>query len=543
VFTKAILFLNTLKYLKFQQLFKRLTRIFISIKPDLSPAPAIAIPVQSLKMPIKKQVSMLSEFSFNFLNLESEVKNKIDWNSPNHDKLWLYNLHYFDDLNSLDSEKRRDWHYNLIYKWIVENPPGDGIGWDAYPSSLRITNWIKWSICGNGFDQNILNSLAIQLRYLSKNLETHLLGNHYFANAKALYFGGLFFTGPEADNWYKVGSSILISEIEEQVLNDGGHFELSPMYHSIFCEDLLDLFNIDLVYNKKSLPILKTKIIDMLSWIKVMSHPDKKLSFFNDATFGVAPRFDDLNSYAKRLNIEFNLNLNNTLSNLKDSGYIRVNGTNIVAILDVAKIGPNYLPGHGHADALSFEISLFGSRFIVNSGISTYNVSNERQMQRGTSMHSTINIDNKDSSELWSAFRVGRRANIKEIKINQKDSLNISASHDGYYRLFGKPCHCREWIFSDNQLKLLDTVLGHGFHKIESVLPLGPEVEIIKIQNNKVELCIQNQTIIILFNSNGHLELINSKYFIGFGQSLNNQHLVLNYEGNLPFTSSIEFQW
>ena len=30
----------------------------------------------------------------------------------------------------------------------------------------------------------------------------------------------------------------------------------------------------------------------------------------------------------------------------------------VVAIIDVAKIGPDYLPGHGHADTLSFELSI-----------------------------------------------------------------------------------------------------------------------------------------------------------------------------------------
>ena len=40
------------------------------------------------------------------------------------------------------------------------------------------------------------------------------------------------------------------------------------------------------------------------------------------------------------------------------------------AIFDVAPLGPDYLPGHGHADTLSFELSLFGHRFITNSGTS-----------------------------------------------------------------------------------------------------------------------------------------------------------------------------
>ena len=148
----------------------------------------------------------------------------------------------------------------------------------------------------------------LQTRYLSKNLEKHLLGNHFFANAKALIFSGLFFEGQESEDWYKIGSNIVINELDEQVLNDGGHFELSPMYHCIFLEDLLDLVNIHNVYSKKIIPKLLSKITVMFYWLKTMSHPDNDISFFNDSAFGVAPNHNELLRYANRLNINISEN-------------------------------------------------------------------------------------------------------------------------------------------------------------------------------------------------------------------------------------------
>jgi hypothetical protein len=50
-----------------------------------------------------------------------------------------------------------------------------------------------------------VHSLAVQARHLSRRLEYHLLGNHLFANAKALVFAGLFFQGDEADAWLADG--------------------------------------------------------------------------------------------------------------------------------------------------------------------------------------------------------------------------------------------------------------------------------------------------------------------------------------------------
>jgi colanic acid biosynthesis glycosyl transferase WcaI len=64
-----------------------------------------------------------------------------------------------------------------------------------------MVNWIKWALAGHALEPHWLDSLAIQARHLAQRLEYHLLGNHLFANAKALVFAGLFFSGPEANGW------------------------------------------------------------------------------------------------------------------------------------------------------------------------------------------------------------------------------------------------------------------------------------------------------------------------------------------------------
>ena len=120
-------------------------------------------------------------------------------------KLWLYNLHYFDDLKSVNSTDRKELHLKLITQWINENKPFEGNGWEPYPTSIRIVNWIKWSLSGNSLDDKILDSLFLQSRYLANNIETHLYGNHLFTNAKALCFSGMFFKGKEANSWLDLG--------------------------------------------------------------------------------------------------------------------------------------------------------------------------------------------------------------------------------------------------------------------------------------------------------------------------------------------------
>ena len=98
-------------------------------------------------------------------------------------------------MQACDAENKKALHLDLIGKWIEENPPGMGNGWEPYPLSLRIINWIKWVLDRYGLPDEALYSLAVQTRYLFKKLEYHLLGNHLYVNAKALVFAGLFFDG------------------------------------------------------------------------------------------------------------------------------------------------------------------------------------------------------------------------------------------------------------------------------------------------------------------------------------------------------------
>ena len=146
---------------------------------------------------------MIGPFSWCILNVEGNLED-IGWHDDKRTSLWRYNQHYFDDLNANSSQLRKNWHFVIIETWIKENKPTSGIGWDPYPTSLRIVNWIKWVLRGNRLSPNATHSLVIQARWLIKRLEWHLLGNHLFANAKALIFAGLFFFDDiEAQLWLK----------------------------------------------------------------------------------------------------------------------------------------------------------------------------------------------------------------------------------------------------------------------------------------------------------------------------------------------------
>ena len=360
-------------------------------------------------------------------------------------------------------------------RWLNENPPGCGVGWEPYPTSLRIVNWIKWSLSGRSMSFYALSSLAVQARWLRRRLEYHLLGNHLLTNAKALIFAGLFFSGDEALRWYRKGMALLARELPEQIMTDGGHFERSPMYHQIVLEDLLDLINLhqacDLKYPSQWHEVARR----MLRWSRVMRHPDGEIAFFNDAAFGVAPFPGQVDAYAGRLGITCKEEVLSPSCCLEESGYARLEAGRAVLLADMASVGPAYLPGHGHADTLSFELSLGSQRLVVNGGTSVYGNSDERLRQRSTAAHATVVVDGNNSSEVWGGFRVARRARIIEAKVwSEGDLYCAAAAHDGYRCLPGSPVHRRTWLLRDGELRVNDELFGTGVHQAEIIFPLAP---------------------------------------------------------------------
>jgi uncharacterized heparinase superfamily protein len=454
---------RTLRHLKARQIIGRLIFRLGSPVPGSQPVPPRRLASGLWVPPARRAASMTAADSFRFLNVEHSIAGA-GWDGGVVEKLWRYNQHYFDDLNAEGASSRHAWHVALMDRWIQQNPAADGSGWEPYPASLRIVNWVKWFLGGALARDQWLESLALQARWLSRRLEWHLLGNHLLANAKALLFAGAFFDGPEASEWTRTAVRILRSELQEQVLRDGGHFELSPMYHLLAFEDVLDLINLlscipvpdDGVQDL--MPLLREKAGSMWAWAEIMQHEDGTLPRFNDTADGIAPALQELRRLAFALSISPpGLLPQMPVVHLADSGYVKLHWQGASAFLDVAAVGPDYLPGHAHADTLSFELSLRGRPVIVNRGTSCSGTSARRAWERGTAAHSTVEVDGRNSSEVWGGFRVGRRARPRNF---QSSGGKVGCEHDGYCFLPGKPVHLRQWTRQDGGLLVEDRVTG-----------------------------------------------------------------------------------
>jgi uncharacterized heparinase superfamily protein len=359
------------------------------------------------------------------------------------------------------------------------------------------------------------------------------LGNHLFANAKALIFAGLWFEGTEAQQWLKKGLAILARQVPEQILPDGGQFELSPMYHAVALNDMLDLVNVTRFYQDalssaqhRQVERWRTHIPSMLRWYHVMCHPDGGIAFFNDAAFGIAPPSDELVAYAARLGFDAESEDARCIW-LENSGYVRLSQPGSVLLADMARIGPDYLPGHAHADTLSFEFSLDHHRLFVNSGTSVYGVSEERLRQRGTAAHNTVVVEGRNSSEVWSGFRVGRRAYPQDPRVIQDDGLLIAeASHDGFCYMPGRPVHRRRWSLAPNELIIEDYITAR-VSSAEARYHLHPDVTIEQSAPNEGNCRLPNGVVVSWDMVGSAVRLEPSTWHPQFGISLPTTCLVI----------------
>jgi uncharacterized heparinase superfamily protein len=476
---------RTVRWLRPAQVWGRLHFRLQRPRPDLREAPPRRTATGPWVAPPAREASLVGPTEMRFL-AETRDQAEVGWDDPRVALLWRYNQHYFDDLNAEGAAARAGWQRALLQRWVDENPPGRGTAWAPYPTSLRIVNWVKWSLAGHALAQAWVQSLAVQARWLRRRLEWHLLGNHLFVNAKALVFAGRFFEGPEADAWCAAGTRILQRELPEQVLADGAQFERSPMYHALALEDVLDLVNLLAVFGAGPaaplLPELRRHASAMLHWLRCLRHPDGTLTRFNDCAEGIAPTIEDIERYAAALDASATTAPGEGLHLLQPSGYLRAKRGHAVAVLDLAPIGPDYLPGHAHADTLSFELSVGGRQLVVNRGTSVYGTGERRLAERGTALHSTVQVGTHDSSEVWSGFRVGRRARPGPIAI---DGWSVDGSHDGYTHLPGAPRHHRRWTFEAAGLEVLDRLDPAAAEPAVARYHLAPGLELVPEGDNR----------------------------------------------------------
>jgi uncharacterized heparinase superfamily protein len=359
-----------------------------------------------------------------------EVK-PTDWDDSSLPKLVRYHLHYLDiarswtELSEADgAPKLLEDALQLIQRWKQAHPTGVSEGWEPYPVSARLINLcVVAATLGPTAPVWLRAMIEVHARYVAAFPERHLQANHLLKNWTALSCAGLLLQSEEATAWAKQGLEETRVQLGEQILSDGGHYERSPMYHSLVMWDLLDLRNFALAASKP-LPWLSPVLDRMGTFLASVLHPDGEIPLFNDAVLGQAPAPAEI--FGRLGTVP---TTPHRLFDAPDTGLIALRpGRDEAVLFDAGPLGPPHQPGHAHSDTLSFEASIGGERRIVNAGTDGYQ-SPYRAFYRSAVAHNTVTVNGEGPDELWSGFRVGGRSQITARRMfDQIGFLAVRAS-------------------------------------------------------------------------------------------------------------------
>jgi hypothetical protein len=404
--------------------------------------------------------------TFTFLHQDKSFPHRIDWNFSGNGKLWTYHLNYFDFLNQ--SAMKVDDGLALVQDFMNQtNTLRDGL--EAYPTSLRIINWVQFLSQNQIHNAPINRHLFAQIHLLSRRLEYHLSGNHLLENGFSLLIGALYFRN---ERWFRLAANLVRAELTAQILADGGHYERSPMYHQIILDRLLTVL-LALQHDSRHkddalVDFMNQKASHMLHWLNAIMFRNGDVPMVNDSVAGVAPSTRQLQEKAGhvlQLSAEFVASQIAARSTMREeSGYRMFRQERYELFVDIGAIGPEHQPGHAHADMFSFLLYVDNLPVIVDNSASTYQIGQRRAWERSTAAHNTVEVNSRNSSEVWAGFRVGRRARVK-VQIDTKSKL--MASHDGYQQY--NVIHERTWSIEKAKICITDRLLERTEPKVNRV--------------------------------------------------------------------------
>lgn len=466
---------------------------------------------------------------FRFLGKEAALGCPVDWAAPQRSLLWRFFLHYFHYLHALAPQEQ----VALCRDWMAANPVGSDVGWHPYPTSLRLVNWCTAQLPA----PDVRASLYRQAAYLSRTVETHVYGNHLLENARALLVAGCALRGQgEAPRWAAQGRALYRAEVEKQILADGFHYERSPMYHALMLHGVLDVLNV-WPGGADAWPELQQRARAMTAALATVTHPDGRLALFNDAVHEVAPPPARLHRYAQSVVGE----CPPARSTLPSAGYYVVDADDVWLMIDGGAAGPEHLMAHAHADAFSYELSLFGDRFVVDSGVYEYAAGPMRDYVRSTAAHNTVQVDGHDQMECWDSFRVARRTAPRGVAWRRTPT---GAFFKGELRLLeGGGVHQRRIRveMEARRLSVHDMLAGTGTHRAESRIHLHPQV---RVQCDGEGALLQRGTHRCrLVPTAGHLRREEGWYCPRFGERLRRPVLVVAAAGALPLRCGYEVRY
>jgi hypothetical protein len=249
--------------------------------------------------------------------------------------------------------------------------------------------------------------------------ELHLLGNHLLENGIGLVCASAVAEGKEADVWWSVGSAILNWQLPLQFYADGMHDEGSMTYHLWLVAGLAEAVVLADAAGR-AVPPLWTEIVERGVGIALdYEAPDGRYPLFNDAAFDAAPSIAQTVSLARACGF-YVRSARTEPAFTSEVGWVVLRNARAWCVMKAGPDGSPTQPGHVHADLLSIELWVDGEKRISDPGVTSYNDDAARAWCRSSAAHNGPHFEGENTSEVWAAFRTGKRASATTESVEAK---------------------------------------------------------------------------------------------------------------------------
>jgi hypothetical protein len=392
-----------------------------------------------------------------------------------------------------------------LESWLASCPYRMGPNWSsALEVAIRLINWsVTWQLLGGVgsplFDgaqgerlrQQWLESVYQHAQFVRGYFSRHSsANNHLIGEAAGLFIAAL--TWPHwrvARKWRSTAKAILEAEALRQIAPDGVNREQAVAYHRF----VLDFLLLCLLAGKENgvwfSVAYETRVDAMLDYLASIMDVNGNVPMIGDsddgqvvrlaadevacasrsllATGAIIFRSGEFKRKAGSLDDKTRWLLGNQADGLFDAqsvaettlpprqnfpigGYYVLGcdfetENEIRLTADAGPLGFQSIAAHGHADALSFTLSVGGMEFLIDPGTYAYHTQGAwRRYFRGTAAHNTVRVDATDQSESGGNFMWLNKASAgcSEWASTPEEDL-FEGWHDGYKRLDDPVTHRR----------------------------------------------------------------------------------------------------
>ena len=301
----------------------------------------------------------------------------------------------------------------IIDNWILSNPAplrsngGAGPTWETLTTAWRLREWL-WMI-GLAWENPSFSdhTRILMLRSIwehARSLMDHQghPNNWIIVESCALAITGLLFPQfREAENWFKVGSDRIFRHVEKQFFADGGHFEISPLYHSICLNSLIEFRSVAAFKSADMPAAFDSRLRKAVYFLASLKRPNGTWPSINDSG-GVSSDYSALLRKTHQLmgilaSKDKGYFANNSdipkLEHFPDTGLaIMRSGWGESDNFLIFRSGPSGA-AHVHNDNLSLDVCFKGRSGLIDPGIKDYSPGSLTEYYRSARSHNVVLVD------------------------------------------------------------------------------------------------------------------------------------------------------